>query len=526
MGTATAAPVAGIERLRGARRFMGRAFAPALAGPAGSAERRAFHRLSLVIPIANLCGAIDLYLFLWYVLPLPVVGDTGQVRLVNTIAFVVCMIVTFTICGYRANKAIEPIARWVGSGTPADAATVRLVLRHPLHQTVISAQAWLGGALAFAALNAIFSVELGALVGVAILLGGVTTCGMLYLLAEKALVPVTARALSSSAPREPALPGVDARMLITFGVTTAGPLLAMAALGIAVLCEGAVTSDRLALTMLVLALAALVSGLLAMKLVARSLAGSLRAMRDAVARVERGDFSADVKIYDGSEVGVLQAGFNSMVAGLREREQLRDLFGRHVGEDVARAALERGPELGGEQRHAAVMFVDVIGSTSLAAEREPHEVLGLLNRFFGLVVAVAGNHGGWVNKFEGDGALCVFGAPHDLDDTSGCALAAARELDRRLRAELPELRAAIGVSAGRVVAGNVGAAERFEYTVIGDPVNEAARLTQLAKTTAERVLASEASLAGAGSPERARWRADGQAMLRGRTLPTQLVVPA
>jgi len=79
--------------------------------------------------------------------------------------------------------------------------------------------------------------------------------------------------------------------------------------------------------------------------------------------VERGRTDVEVPVEDGSEIGLLQAGVNRMVAGLREHERLRDLFGRHVGEDVARSALERGVELGGEVREAAVLFVDVVGST-------------------------------------------------------------------------------------------------------------------------------------------------------------------
>ena len=147
-------------------------------------------------------------------------------------------------------------------------------------------------------------------------------------------------------------------------------------------------------------------------------------------------------------------------------------------------ALERGVELGGEAREAAVLFVDIEGSTTLAESQDPAEVVTMLNRFFAIVVEVVAAHDGWVNKFEGDAALCVFGAPLPDPEASAQALAAGRELCQRISAELPEISAGIGVSAGRVVAGNVGAARRFEYTVIGDPVNQAARLTELAKRRA------------------------------------------
>jgi adenylate cyclase len=214
-----------------------------------------------------------------------------------------------------------------------------------------------------------------------------------------------------------------------------------------------------------------------------------------------------------------------MAAGLRERERLRDLFGRHVGPDVARRALEAGVELGGEVREAAVLFVDVIGSTKLATELEPQEVVKRLNVFFGIVLAVVNEHGGWINKFEGDAALCVFGVPTPLEDAAGSALAAARELCLRLEAESP-LEASIGVSAGEVVAGNIGAAERFEYTVIGDPVNEAARLTTAAKQHQPRLLASGRALGRAAPEEAANWRLDGEMTLTGRSEPTVLAQPA
>jgi adenylate cyclase len=130
-----------------------------------------------------------------------------------------------------------------------------------------------------------------------------------------------------------------------------------------------------------------------------------------------------------------------------------------------------------------------------------------------------------VNKFEGDAALCVFGAPTPHPDPAGSALASGRALRFRL-AELVGVDAAIGISAGEVVAGNVGAAERFEYTVIGDPVNEAARLTELAKTTESKLLASDAALARASGVEGRRWKVGREASLRGRTRPTRVAEPA
>src|SRR3712207_4884738 len=104
---------------------------------------------------------------------------------------------------------------------------------------------------------------------------------------------------------------------------------------------------------------------------------------------------------------MLQAGFNEMMRGLRERGELRDLFGRHVGADVARRAIEKGVNLGGESRDIAVLFVDIIGSTSLAEERPPEEVVATLNRFFEVVIDVVHEYDGWINKFEGDAALAV-----------------------------------------------------------------------------------------------------------------------
>src|SRR3954452_7268434 len=172
MGTATA-PFHGPSRgeRRSARGFIRRAFRLNIGGERGSIERRAFKRFALVIPIANMCGAIDVFAFLWIVAPLPHLQDRGHVQFINTIAFVICMSVTFVACGSMSNKCAEPIARWLDSGKPADDDMVRRVLRFPFTQTMLSVYAWAASAIFFGILNGYYSVLLGVQVGIAVFLG-------------------------------------------------------------------------------------------------------------------------------------------------------------------------------------------------------------------------------------------------------------------------------------------------------------------------------------------------------------------
>jgi adenylate cyclase len=485
-------------------------------------------RLWLAAIVANVCGSVDLFLFtglLVYGAAKP--ADTTTFTVVNAVAGAFYVAITLVIgraWGRRAMGGVEP---WMVSGRQPTADERRDALRLPIVQAWIYGLFWTIGAALFALINAaIVSPTVGAIVLVTVLLGGVTTTAIGYLMAERILRPVTACALADSPPERPVGPGVGQRVITVWGLATGVPLLGMAAVAVAGLLGTHFDRTLLAASILFLAVLSIGVGLLATKLGARSLSEPLGEMRKALGRIEQGEFGARVAVDDGSEMGLLEAGFNRMASGLQEREQLQDLFGRHVGEEVARAALDGGVQLGGEVRVVAILFVDLVGSTALAASLPPAQVVALLNDFFELVFDVVKSHGGMVNKFEGDGALCVFGAPVPLDDPAGAALAAARELRARLLDELPELDAGIGVSAGEAVAGNVGAQERFEYTVIGDPVNQAARLCEIAKRTPERVVVSATAVAMASPLEAARWSLGESTVLRGRDTPTQLATAA
>jgi class 3 adenylate cyclase len=141
-----------------------------------------------------------------------------------------------------------------------------------------------------------------------------------------------------------------------------------------------------------------------------------------------------------------------------------------------------------------------------------------------MVVDHVDQNSGLVNKFQGDAVLAVFGAPLRTDEPATAALETARSLSVELH-RLP-VDFGIGVSAGPVFAGNIGAENRYEYTVVGDAVNEAARLADLAKDYDERVLCSGAAIEQATEAEREHWIAHGSEVLRGRSSATDISVPA
>jgi adenylate cyclase len=484
----------------------------------------AARRISIAMVVSNAAGALVVFAFANAVLPVPAhLHHQFRLFLINGSVFVVAGTIAVAYAWARSKRLWETRFRWAKEDREPTELEREATLRYPISQTALNARLWAIAAIGFTALNAPFSLEAASDAAITTVLGGLVTCSSGYLLCERLTRPLTAIALSTGVPARPVLPGVAARTILTWTLGTGVFLLGVALIGVGGLHESVYTSERLSIAMVVLGALGLAVGLATMKGLADSLAGRIRELRGVLDRVGRGELDIHVEVDDGSEVGLLQAGFNQMVAGLRERERLRDLFGRQVGEDVVRHALDHGVRLGGEARDAAVLFVDLEGSTALAHSRDPAEVVSFLNAFFEIVVEVVEASGGWVNKFEGDAALCVWGAPLEDVDAATHALAAGLAMRDRFTAQ--GIAAGIGISAGRVVAGNIGAAKRFEYTVIGDAVNEAARLTELAKSRPGRLLVSDAALSRASAGEAARFELCDELVLRGRAAPTTVAAP-
>ncbi len=249
----------------------------------------------------------------------------------------------------------------------------------------------------------------------------------------------------------------------------------------------------LLLTLLLAILGALV--------MARRIAQPLTDLSMAMGRVREGQFdvTAPVEARTNDEIGDLSRAFDEMALGLSERERLRGTLGRYVSGDVAERILSEEDDLSlrGEVRHVAVLFLDVRGFTTISEKLRPTEVVALLNEYFDVVVDRVTAHGGTVNKFIGDAAMCIWGAPKPAPDAERSAVLCALEIQaraaqlsaERIRRGLTTVGFGIGINAGEAVAGNLGAARRLEYTVIGDAVNLAQRLESQAR--AGEVLVSQ-----------------------------------
>ena len=178
----------------------------------------------------------------------------------------------------------------------------------------------------------------------------------------------------------------------------------------------------------------------------------IRDLAEGTKRVAAGDYSHRLPVVQDDDLGALAGSFNRMQAGLAERQRLQAAFGTYVDPALAARLLEQGDDVfTGERREVTVMFVDVRDFTPFAETNTAEDTVARLNALFDIVVPAVVDAGGHVNKFLGDGALAVFGAPNDLDGHADAAVNAA-VLIQRLVAERfgGELRIGIGVNTGVV----------------------------------------------------------------------------
>ena len=229
---------------------------------------------------------------------------------------------------------------------------------------------------------------------------------------------------------------------------------------------------------------------------------SLKSVGEAVERVHKGDLTRFVQVTSNDELGKLGDGVNEMIIGLRERNRIVEAFNRYVDRTLTKQVLDGELTMGGVQVEVSVLFCDIRSYTTLSEGMEPEKVVGMLNRYFTRMAEAIEVEGGTVNKFIGDGILAVFGAPRTQTDHRDRALRAAlamcaalEEFNEGQKEDLlPHLKIGIGIHSGLVLAGNIGTPHKIEYTVIGDPVNVAQRLDEVAGEKGIPLVCSGATL--------------------------------
>lgn len=194
----------------------------------------------------------------------------------------------------------------------------------------------------------------------------------------------------------------------------------------------------------------------------------------------------------GSQMAMIieQASLNEQI---REEEMMRSRLERFHSPQVIEMILKGSQEtkdnvMEPNELTATILFTDIVDFTRLAEQVSPRETNIILNQYFSVMTDIVFGYDGTLDKYIGDGLMAVFGAPMERKDDAERAILAAKEMRQQLSLMMTERESPrskfnirIGINTGRVVAGNIGSPKRMDYTVIGDPVNIAARLESMAK---------------------------------------------
>lgn len=240
--------------------------------------------------------------------------------------------------------------------------------------------------------------------------------------------------------------------------------------------------------------------------IARNITRPVTKLGEAAREIEEGNYTVRVGGVGSDEIGELAHAFDRMAEGLAERDRVRGLLDRMASQEIVNQLLDGRIEQGGEEREVTVMFVDIRNFTGLVERLQPQQSLQMLNAFLTVVTDTIEVHGGVVDKYLGDGAMALFGAPITRPDDArravACALAIrdeVAELEIALAAKgLPPPKLAIGINTATVIAGNIGSPKRLNYTVLGDGVNVASRLEGLTRRYDVQVVVGESTRALAG----------------------------
>ena len=451
---------------------------------------------------ANLFGAVMGFIYFRFFDP---VTSGPDVTWMDIVFFIVAFTV-LTLTGARiASRWAAPML----SGDRTSGEVRRRALLFPWTMAGITLCSWVVAGILFGTVFPLVAGYFSIPAAVRSLIGisgvaGVVTAAIVFFSVENlwrqelpAFFPAGDLSTVRGVPRVP----VRVRLLAVFLLASIGPLLL---LGIVVWRRGGMPAAETVgagamlggmLTVIAFLIAAgLVAAVRLSMVVSKSVAEPLLGLTFAMARVERGDLDGRCPVVSNDELGAVAEGFNRMLDGLREREAIKDTFGRYVTREVRDEILAGRVSVEGEQRDVTVLFADLRDFTPWVESTEPREVVRDLNGYFAEMEAAIRAHGGLIVQFIGDEIEAVFGAPVPASDHAVRALRAALDMRARLaawnRGRARPLRHGIGVHTGPVLAGAIGSRERLSYALVGDTVNLASRIQGLTKDVGVDILVS------------------------------------
>jgi adenylate cyclase len=467
----------------------------------------------LISMLGNLVGGLLVFFYLRFI-------DTAASELsavgVSDLVFFLVAFPTIALVGNAiSRRCLRPLVRALETGEGRnDPAIRRRALRIPWLLAGVTGLGWVAAGFAWGIVWPWLSGGLTPRLGLRLVfaitgVGGTVVTALMFFAVEhqwKAVLPFFFPDGDVSAVRGVPRLRVRARLLVILLLAGAVPLVLLGVLAAtraaAVLRADPATAEGLVRGMLpligfIVAVGIATAAGLAV-FVSRSVAGPLARLRSAMAEVERGQLDVKAPVLGNDEIGGLSEGFNRMVEGLREREFVKETFGKYVSPEVRDEILGGRVALDGQLREVTVLFADLRDFTPWVERSDPREVVRDLNAYFTEMQAAIRAHGGLVLQYIGDEIEAVFGAPVADAAHAAHAVAAALEMRGRLSAwnaarvgagQTP-LRHGIGVHSGPVIAGNIGSAERLSYTLVGDAVNLAARLQALTKDVGCDILVS------------------------------------
>ena len=235
--------------------------------------------------------------------------------------------------------------------------------------------------------------------------------------------------------------------------------------------------------------------------VSRSIRKPLSELRDFARRIGTGDLTGHTNISGRDVAGSLAGTLNQMVDGLRERDRVKEVFGRYITTQVSDKILKSDLNVAGESRVVTILFSDIRNFTGMSEGMAPNQVVSFLNTYFSEMVEAVFENGGVLDKFIGDGLMATFGSLEEQPDHPRRAVRTALRMKALLgkingeRAMIgkPPIAIGIGIHTAEVIVGNIGSVKRLEYTVIGDGVNAASRVQTLNKEFGTTILITNAT---------------------------------